>query len=151
MKAIFMFAALGLLAAPASAEVLHQTSIIHEGRTIKLSYEPKVETKLRQTGTGPRTQPICFWKNRVSIHRSATTLEGEPIAALARVVEEAPLRSGSRYGYCTNLSARRPAEFRSSPDTLRQHLTQAASSDAIALQRELRDLALLSTNEVQKQ
>lgn len=151
MKAVFLFAALGLLATPASAEVIHQTSVVHEGRTINLSYEPKVHTKLRQTGLGPRTQPICFWKNRVSIHRTAATLEGEPIAALSRVVEETELGSGHRYGYCNNLSASRPAEFRSSPDTLKQHLSQAASSDAVALQRELRDLALLTTNEVQKQ
>ena len=151
IKTVFISTALGLLTTPASAEVIHRASVVHEGRAINLSYEPKVETRLRQTGVGPRTQAICLWKSRVSIHRTAATPEGEPIAALSRVVEEMPLRSGSRRGHCSNLPVGRPAEFQGSPEVLRKHLTQAASSDALALRRELRDLALLSADEVQKQ
>ncbi|WP_324741058.1 hypothetical protein U8326_14465 [Tsuneonella sp. CC-YZS046] len=151
VKAVFISTALGLLATPASAEVIHRASVVHEGRTINLSYEPKVETSLRQAGIGPRTPAICLWKSRIAIHRAAATPEGEPIAALSRVVEEMPLRNGSRRGHCSTLQAGQSAEFQGSPEELRKHLTQAAGSDALALRRELRDLALLSAEEVQKQ
>ena len=149
MKPSMLFAAAltagGLLAVPASAaELLHQTSIVHNGRTLAVSYEPQVETDLRQTGIGPRSQPSCLWEARVSVRRSAATAEGQPVSALARVIEGGPARKGARLGHCSSLRGDAADKLAGDDAALRSLLSDVATRDAPTLRSDLASLDALT-------
>lgn len=141
MKVMLVLAGLGFAAAPASAQVVHQTSVTHNGRTIALSYESQVDTSFRQTGLGPRSSATCFWKSQVSVKRTAIDANGQPIAALSRVVKEAKPTKGSQPGLCATVSARRTAAFKGNEGELRKFLANVAENDAGALRTAMASLA----------
>ena len=144
MKFALLSAALVLLAVPANAQVLHRTAVVHDGQTVAVTYEPKVETRLRQIGIGPRSTAACMWKSTVSVQRTALDAEGRPIAALTRVVPGTKARSGQRVGHCVTLSEREKARFAGSEQALRAHVAAVAANDAEGLRGELASLASLS-------
>ncbi len=147
MKTIAIVAGLALFAVPASAEVVHQTSVVHNGRAVAISYEPDVKTQYRQSGIGPRATPICLWSSRIAVQRIATGADGQPIAALSRKVETRRGASGSQVGHCSILTSRGQIRSAASPDTLRAAIAEVATNDAATLRAELASLATLGTGE----
>lgn len=147
MKFIAVFAGLSLFAVPASAEVAHQTSVVHNGRTVALSYEPEIKTQYRQSGIGPRSTPICLWSSKIAVQRNVTGVDGQPIAALSRKLETRKGRSGSQVGHCSILTSRNQVRSGASAATLRATVAEVASNDAAVLRAELASLATLGTGE----
>lgn len=143
MKIAALSAALLAIAAasPAAAEHVHRTSLDHQGRTLALSYEPRVETTFRQVDTGPRAFPRCIWSTRLSVQRTALGADNQPIAALSRrIAEEAKPRGGAELGHCTALSRKTNRTFGVSAAELRAAGAEAARDDAAALRTELAGL-----------
>lgn len=140
MKFTPLFALTAMIAVPAQAQVAHQTSVTHEGRSFAVSYEPQVETKFRQTGIGPRSAPSCRWTSEVSVRRTALDAEMRPIAALSRVIEGSESRAGSQLGLCSTVSKRQLAAFGGNEQKLRAWLAQVAAKDAGALNAEFASL-----------
>ena len=135
------FVAIALLAAaPAQAEVAHEATITHEGRTFAVSYQAEVETKFRQTGIGPRSAANCQWSSELAVRRTALDAERRPIAALTRVVDEGKVRSGAQLGLCSTVSKRQLAAFGGDEQKLRAHLADVAARDAGALGGEFASL-----------
>src|SRR6218665_2920234 len=128
MKFIAVFAGFGLFAAPAAAEVAHQTSVVHNGRTVALSYEPEVKTQDRQSGIGPRSTPICLWTSKIAVQRNVSGADGQPIAALSRKLETRKGRSGSQVGHCSILTSRKQVRSGASAETLRATVAEVASA-----------------------
>lgn len=142
-----LFLGAALLAAPASAEVVHQTSIDHAGRTMSVTYEPRFRSNHKQTGIGPRTSAGCLWTSRVSVERIVADGSGQPIAALTRVVGEEKVAKGMHVGHCRNIEPRRMAAFGGDRDQLHGFVASAADRDRQALRTELASLdALHATN-----
>lgn len=129
-----------LLAAPAAAEVVHRTSVVHEGRTVSVSYEPRFRTSHKQTGIGPRASAGCLWTTSVSVERSVTDASGRPIAALTRVVGEEKAGSGMHVGHCRHIEPRRMAGFAGDAEKLRSYVAAAADRDVAGLRTELASL-----------
>lgn len=132
-----------LAAVPAGAEAVHRTSIVHEGRTVAVSYEPRSDTRFKQTGIGPRANAGCLWSTRVSVERSVVDASGRPIAALSRTVGEEKAHSGMAVGYCRDMTPERTDAFGGDRETLRGFVTAAADHDAQGLRTELTSLGLL--------
>lgn len=132
---------LGMAAAtPAAAETVHHTSVTHEGRTLSLSYEPKLETTFRQIDIGPRAFPRCMWTTRISVQRTATA-GGQPIAALTReIADDAKPRRGSDMGHCSTISRKEGRTFGVSRAELQTLGADAARADTAALHTELASL-----------
>lgn len=139
--------AAGLAASPAiaSAEVTHRTSVIHNGQTVAISYEPQVETRLRQIGLGPRSSPACMWSSRIAIQRTAIGPDGRPIAALSRAIPGGKARSSQRAGHCSNLSERERARLAGTVELHRAQVIAAAERDSQGLRAELASLEALGT------
>lgn len=137
--------AAGLAASPAiaSTDAAHRTSIVHNGQTVAISYEPQVETKLRQIGLGPRSSPACMWTSKVSVQRTAIAPDGRPIAALSRLIPGEKARSGQRAGHCNNLSEREKARLAGSVEAMRARVIAAAERDGHGLRTELASLEAL--------
>jgi hypothetical protein len=140
MKFAFAFAGLALLAAPASAEVVHRTTVDHGGSTVTVTYEPRAETSLRNASVGPRYSPVCHWKTTIAVERSALAGDGSRIAALARTLDTAETRGGMAFGHCHTLSSRGEVG-RADEAALRAAAADAASRDAPAIRAELASLA----------
>lgn len=137
--AIFGMAMAGF-AVSAHAQPKHQDTLVHDGREFTLNYQPRVETKLRQTGVGPRDVTRCFWTTRVSVERIAVDPEGKAVAALTRVVGGNLESEGMRIGACAAVSPRETAAFRGNEAKMRQHLASVASADRQHLNTELASL-----------
>jgi hypothetical protein len=149
MKLAILAATLSAISVPAAAQVVHQTSIVHNGQTVKVSYEPRYETKLRQIGLGPRSAAACRWSSTVIVERNVTTAEGQPIAALERAVPGVSAsgkmtRSGQRAGHCSWISEETKARLAGSEDAVRSHIARIAMADAPRLRTELASLDSLS-------
>lgn len=142
MKLKYVLAGLGLVAAPASAEILHETSVVHKDQNISLRYEKRAETSFRQTGAGPRAMPMCFWKTALTVQRTALGADGQAIPALSGRIEEVQIRRGAIGGMCNAVKASQTRGFGENDPALRTVLSQAASSDALALRDSLAKLAL---------
>lgn len=143
MKLKYVLAGLGLLAAvPASAEVIHETNVTHNKQTIALRYEKKAETSFRQTGAGPRATPMCFWKTIFSVRRTAIGPNGEAIPALSGAIEARHTKRSAMTGHCKAIRVSHADSFDKSDAAVRAALTEAASSDALALRDSLAGLAL---------
>lgn len=140
---ILVAAAAVTFAVPVQADVVHQTSVVHEGREIAVTYEPQVETKVRQVGIGPRSALNCTWKSEVSVRRTALDASMRPIAALTRVVDGAAPRSGSQLGLCATVSSRQTAAFGGDEAKLRSFLADVAASDLATLRTEFASLNAL--------
>ncbi|MEO5587080.1 MAG: hypothetical protein ABIQ81_05250 [Novosphingobium sp.] len=143
MKFAPLFAVLALVSLPASAQVTHQASAVHNGRTIAVTYAPEVRTNLRQTGAGPRVNATCLWRSSIAVQRTALDADGQRIAALTRVVDEKHAGSGLRTGYCTSLSDADKAALAGSETALRSHVAAIADNDADTLRIELASLSSL--------
>lgn len=131
----------------ANAQVAHQVSVVHQGHAVAISYEPKIETKLRQIGLGPRSSPACMWSSRISVQRTAMGLDGRPIAALSRAIPGGKARSGQRAGHCNNLSERERARLAGTTEALRARVIAAAERDDHGLRTELASLEALGTRD----
>lgn len=140
MKLMPLAALAAMLAGPAHAQVAHQSSITHEGRSYAVNYEPQVETKLRQTGIGPRSTASCRWTSEVSVRRTAMDPQMQPIAALSRVIEGSEARNGSQLGLCSTVSKRTLTAFAGDEQKLRGWLAEVAARDADALRGEFASL-----------
>lgn len=136
-----------LLAAPASAQPVHQSSLVHNGQTVALQYEPLVETEFRQRGVGPRSTATCAWKSRVSVKRTALDASGAPIAVLTRVMPPEQTHSGTRHGRCASMPERDGASFPGSEQALQAHVAQIAAHDAPGLRAELASLRSLGASD----
>lgn len=140
MKFLPLLSLAAFIAMPAQAQVAHQTSVTHEGRSFAVSYEPQVETKFRQTGIGPRSAPSCRWSTEVSVRRTAMDASGRPIAALSRVMDGTDSRAGSQLGLCSTVSKRQIAAFGGDEQKLRGWLAGVAARDAGTLREEFASL-----------
>lgn len=140
MKFAPLFVLAAMVAVPAHAEVVHQTSVTHEGRSFAVSYEPTVETKFRQTGIGPRSAATCRWTTEVSARRVALDAQQRPIAALSRVMDETESRTGSQLGLCSTVSKRQLTAFGGDEQKLRAWLAEVAAKDAGTLRTEFASL-----------
>lgn len=129
-----------LIAAPAAAEVVHQTSVVHDGKTMSVSYEPRLKTSTRQAGLGPRASAQCLWSTRVAVERSVVDASGRRIAALTRVIGEDKAGSGMHVGHCRHIDAKRMTAFGGDTDKLRGFVAAAAEQDAQGLRTELASL-----------
>ena len=142
-----LFLAAALFAAPASAEVIHQTSVEHAGRTMSVTYEPRFRTSHKQTGIGPRASAGCLWTSRVSVERIVADAAGQPIAALTRIVGEEKVAKGMHVGHCRHIEPRRMATFGGDREKLEGFVAAAADRDRQGLRTELASLdALHATN-----
>lgn len=147
MKALSILAIAAVAASvPAKAQVTHRTSVVHEGSTVAVAYEPQVETRLRQTGIGPRSALSCNWKSQVSVRRIALDGQERPIAALTRVVGETKSRQGSQLGLCSTVSPRQLAAFGGDETKLRSHLAEVAAGDQATLRTEFASLGALHSS-----
>ena len=133
MKFALLFVGLALVSVSASAQPAHQTSFVHNGQTVAVSYEPKFETRLRQTGLGPRAMPSCLWTSRTFVQRTVHAADGQPIAALTRVLSRERTRSGLRTGSCTGLTDETKAGLAGSDKAVRSHVLAVATDDAQGL------------------
>ena len=144
MKLKYVLAGLaGLAAAPASAEVIHETTVTHNEQNIALRYEKKAETTFRQTGVGPRATPMCFWKTTFSVQRIAVGANGQNIPALSGAMEDTTTKRGAMTGLCKAIQVSHAGSFKQTGDDIRSALSDAASSDALALRDSLASLALV--------
>lgn len=132
-----------LFAAPASAEVVHQSSLNHEGRELSVSYEPRIVNSHKQTGIGPRSSPSCLWTTSIAIERIVNDTAGQPIAALTRVVAEEQGGSGNHVGHCSNIDPKRMSAFGGDREKLRSLVAAHAERDAQSLRTELASLDTL--------
>lgn len=141
MKNLVAPLALGCFAfaAPALAETV-RTSIVHEGRAVSVSYEPRFQTSHKQTGIGPRSSPGCLWTTRVAVERTVADASGRPIVALTRTVGEDKAGSGMHVGHCRHIEPRRMAGFAGDKEKLRSFVAEAADRDAQGLRTELASL-----------
>lgn len=145
MKRLFPVLAIGAAASivfsgPAVAQVAHQTVLNHDGATLSVSYEPRMATRLRQGGLGPRLAATCLWKSELSVERKMTDAAGRPIAALTRVSGPKKSAEGVRRGYCSDLKPHQIGVFHGNPEKIRAFLTQVSEMDRQALQTELASL-----------
>ena len=131
------------LAAPATASVVHQTSLTHDGGTLSVSYEPRTKTNLRQTGMGPRNQAACMWTAEVSVERKLSDASGRPIEALTRTVGEPRVAEGLQPGLCAHVTPGQVSMFRGNKDKMQALLVRAAESDRQNLHTELASLGSL--------
>lgn len=125
------------ITAPAAADTVHTTSVVHHGGAVSVSYTPRFETSHRQTGIGPRASAGCLWTTRVAIERQVTDASGRPIAALTRVVGE-DKASGNHVGHCRDIAPSRMKAF--DDGALRGLVSAAAERDAHGLRTELASL-----------
>lgn len=139
MNKIVLSAAAGiaLFAAPASAEVSHSTSLVHEGQAVTVSYEPKSRTSTKQTGLGSRTTQTCLWRTTAWVERKVTDASGKTIAALTRNIGESTVSEGNEVGFCNTLSESRTVAFGGDAVKLKAFVLAAASDDAKSLHAEL--------------
>lgn len=141
MTRLFLIAAASMvIAAPAGAEVAHQTVLAHEGATLSVSYEPRTTTRLRQGGLGPRLPATCLWTSEVSVERKLADSTGRPIEALTRAVGTPKAAEGLRRGYCTDVQPHQVGVFQGKPEKMRAFLAQASEADRPALRAELASL-----------
>lgn len=147
MKSAILIAALAAVSVPAAASVAHQTSTVHNGQQVSLNYEPVIETRLRQIGLGPRATASCMWTSKISVQRTVNGADGQPVAALQRIVGERKTRSGQRLGHCNTVSEKVKARFAGSEESLRTHVTTVAQTDVPQLNAELAGLGNLSAGE----
>lgn len=142
MKRIALFVAAGaaLFAVPASAQIAHQTSMVHDGRTVTVNYEPKAKTSLKQTGLGPRTSASCLWRTTAWVERKVADASGNPIAALTRNIGESTVSEGIEVGFCNTISTSRTAAFGGDETKLKAFVLAAAGGDAQSLRAELASL-----------
>jgi hypothetical protein len=131
------------LAVPAAANVVHQTSLTHDGGTLSVSYEPRTKTNLRQTGLGPRSAAACIWTAEVSVERKLLDASGRPIEALTRTVGQPKVAEGLQPGYCAHVTPRQVAMFRGDTGKMQALLARAAESDKPNLHAELVSLGSL--------
>lgn len=129
-----------LFAVPASAEIVHQTSVSHGDQTVSVSYQPRTTLERKQTGIGPRANASCLWTTRVSVERSVVDSSGKPIAALTRVVGEEASQSGVHLGHCAHIAPERTAAVAGGKDALRAFVAETADRDASGLRTELASL-----------
>ena len=132
-----------ILAVPAAASTVHQTSLTHESGTLSVSYEPRNKTNLRQTGLGPRNQATCMWTAEVSVERKLIDASGRPVEALTRTVGEPKIAEGLAPGYCAHVRPREVSLFRGNTDKMQALLARAAESDRHDLHAELASLGSL--------
>lgn len=143
MKFVPVLLGLALLSAPATAQVVHQASVVHNGQTVTLQYEPKVETSFRQHGLGPRTTAVCHWTSRLAVQRSAIGPDNQTIAALTRVVASDRTHSDREIGHCASVSDRPKTGLLDDDAALRSYLADIAGKDIASVQTELTSLASL--------
>lgn len=145
MKVISLaaFAAAVVAAVPASADVIHQTSLDLDGETVSVSYEPRARTILKQRGIGPRTMQTCAWKSIVSVERRIAGADGRSIEALTKEVGEAKVSSGVAAGYCNHVRDRQTAPFGGNRSRLEAFLAEVAERDARSLRIDLASLGSL--------
>ncbi len=136
-----------LFSAPVRAEEVHQTSLVHAGRAMSVTYHPRFKTSHKQTGVGPRASAGCLWTSRVSVERIVADASGQPIAALTRMIGEEKVAKGMHVGHCRHIEPRRMAAFGGDRDKLRGFVAATADSDKQSLRIELASLdALHPTN-----
>ena len=145
MKPAFVLASMVLLLpTPASAQILHQEQVVHNGRAVTLHYELALDTHFQRVGGGPRAATSCRWKSRVLVQRTAVDAQGAPIAALARTIETGRSQEGSRIGHCTAAPQAGKGELTGDPAKLRTLVAEAADDDRAVLLGELASLDLLA-------
>lgn len=135
--ALFITAVSTLAAAPAAADVVHRTTVDHDGARVSLSYEPRITTTLRQTGLGPKAAAACIWRTEVAVERKLADAAGRPVAALTREVGPAKTSEGLAAGQCTHVTPRQTASFGGDENKLRAFVAEAAEHDRQGLHAEL--------------
>ena len=136
-----------LFATPVLAKAAHHTSVMHAGRTMSVTYEPRFKTSHKQTGIGPRASAGCLWTSRVSVERIVTDASGQPIAALTRMIGEEKVAKGMHVGHCRHIEPRRMAAFGGDGEKLQGFVATVADRDRQSLRTELASLdALHATN-----
>ncbi|WEK47834.1 MAG: hypothetical protein P0Y56_05945 [Candidatus Andeanibacterium colombiense] len=144
MKFLYLIAAAtAFAAAPAAAEVVHQSSVPHNGSALSANYEASTTTKLRQIGGGPRMATNCLWQSEVSVERKLSDASGQPVAALSRTVGTAKLAEGVHPAACATIGDSSGARFTGGADNVRSAALAAAESDRTALHAELASLGSL--------
>lgn len=133
-----------LVAVPAAADIVHQTSLDHDGQPVAVRYEPRTRTTLRQSGLGPRNMERCLWKTEVSVERRIARADGRAVEALTRTVDAAHASEGVQAGYCSQMREGQTAPFGGDHDKLRAFLADAAERDARGLRTELASLGSLA-------
>lgn len=126
-----------LAAVPVAADVVHRTTVDHEGARVSLSYEPRVATTLRQTGLGPKAAAACLWRTEVSVERKLADAAGRPVAALTRAVGPTKTSEGLVAGQCAHVTPRQAASFGGDEGKLRAFVAQAAEHDRQGLHADL--------------
>lgn len=140
LPALFAAAAsIALLASPASARVLHETSVAHGSGSVAVSYRAVTKTSHKQTGLGPKSTASCLWSSEVVVERRVVDASGRAIDALTRTVGGSKADSGMALGYCKTIPERRMSAF-SNDDKLRAFVVAAAESDAHKLRAEIASL-----------
>jgi len=144
MKTVSLFIlSSALFAVPATASVVHRTSLAHEGGTVSVSYEPRTKTNLRQTGLGPKSQAACLWTSQVSVERKLVDASGRPVEALTRTVGEPKFAEGLQPGYCAHVTPSQVSVFRGNSEKMQALLVRAAEADRHNLHTELASLGSL--------
>ncbi len=144
MKSLSLFVLSGaLLASPAAAGLAHETSVVHDGTTLSVTYEPKTTMTLRQSGVGPRGAAACLWRAEVSVERRSADASGRAIEALTRTVGEPMVARGSQPGHCAYFARNQAAILDGNSDRIRALLAAAAARDEAKLQAEMASFAAL--------
>ena len=145
MKILTTLSVAALVAMPVAANAAHKSTFEHNGQSMTVHYEPKLTTKLRQGGLGPRLMPYCMWEARVSVERTAATADGREISALGRVIPAEAVHKGQANGYCHDMSDSQKAGFVGGADALHAMAGSVAANDAVELRRDLSSLKLLAS------
>lgn len=144
MKLVPLLAlATAVVAGPALADVVHETSFEHQGQTVSASYEPRTKTRLKQAGLGSRGGARCVWSTQVSVERKIVGADGRPVAALSRPVGEPRSANGVIDGYCSMARDHQVSPFGSSREKLRAFVAEAAEGDTYRLRAEMASLGSL--------
>lgn len=144
MKLLSMISCIALAALPVAANAAHQTTVNHNGKTVTAHYEPKVVTKLRQGGLGPRAMPYCMYEASVAVERTVNH-DGRAIAALGRSIPANAVSKGQANGYCHELTESRKAGFVGGDAALHGIAASVAGNDAVALNHDLDSLRHLAS------
>lgn len=145
MKTAFFVAALAATAVPASAQVVHQTSVEHKGQAMAVTYEPRIDYELRQIGQGRPGLGSCLWTAKVQVQRTALGADGQPVAALSRTIAGTKTQTGMAAGHCGTLTEQDKVSLLGNEAALRSHVQAVAANDASGLRAELTSLAVLGS------
>ena len=141
MFPIFASAAALLLVTP-----IHSADVSHASKTYHASYQTESTVRFQQVE--PRfavraATPVCRWQAELVVNR-AVSVEGQPLAAVAKPIHRFAPLSGSHAGSCGAVRGQIDAEVARYARTRSAEAEATARQDGTVLRQELDGIRVLS-------